>query len=76
MKNLSVTLGIGSCPGCCWTTATGTVSADGRALHVVATGPECERDLTGEVCDTGNELQLVWSDRWDSWHREEAFDYD
>ena len=74
--HLKVSLGIGNCTDCCWTNAFGSVSADGRVLHVVATGPSCHRNLTGEVCDTGNELQLLWSERWSSWYRQEVFDFD
>jgi hypothetical protein len=52
---------VAQCHECCWTTASGTVTADGRGLMLNATGPACVRYGVGRVeGDAPHALTVVW----------------
>ena len=65
------------CPDCKWNSAEGTVSANGEAIKVTATGPDgFEIKEKGQVFLTGSEIHIQWSQRWADWQRKGLFDYD
>lgn len=65
-----------NCTGCCWTTAKGSASADGKTLTLVASGkvagkPPCTKDQGGTISKDATApggYSIVWTvEHWKSW---------